>query len=222
MDEHQVQPVGAKPPQTALHTHARVRGREVERRPRPVKFLPRLGREHDPLPQPRQQASEAFLRDAVGRRGVDEVDAQFERFFDQAPRCRIVGDLERSGIFDALVAAEFPPYAAAGQVRLLVESGPDRIPGYPAVPTFKELGYPLSVPIFYGIAGPAGMPADVIAQWEAAAQEMVNSAGFKDLMGKLKSTGSYQGNREWSASILAVQREMARLIPELGFKRNAP
>jgi hypothetical protein len=41
-------------------------------------------------------------------------------------------------------------------------------------------------------------------------------------MGKLKSTGSYQGNREWSASILAVQREMARLIPELGFKRNAP
>jgi tripartite-type tricarboxylate transporter receptor subunit TctC len=126
------------------------------------------------------------------------------------------------GHIEALVAAEFPPYAAAGQVRLLVESGPDRIPGYPAVPTFKELGYPLSVPIFYGIAGPAGMPADVIAQWEAAAQEMVNSAGFKDLMGKLKSTGSYQGNREWSASILAVQREMARLIPELGFKRNAP
>lgn len=118
-----------------------------------------------------------------------------------------------------LVAAEFPPYAAAGQVRLLAETGPEKIADYPAVPTFKELGYPLSVPIFYGIAGPTGIPADVVAAWEAAAQDMVKSPAFKDLMGKLKSTASYQGSKEFSSTIVNVHREMGRLLPELGFKR---
>ena len=124
------------------------------------------------------------------------------------------------GQIDALVAAEFPPFAASGQARLLVESGPDRLPDFPGLPTYKELGYPLSVPIFYGIAGPAGVPADVIAQWEEAAQDMMKGAAFKDLMGKLKSSGAYQGHKEFSATLANVQREMARLIPALGFKRN--
>lgn len=124
------------------------------------------------------------------------------------------------GHIDALVSAEFPPYAAAGQVRLLVESGPDKVPGYPGVPTFKELGYPLSVPIFYGIAGPAGMPADVVAKWEEAGRDMSASPGFKDLVDKLKSTPSFQGNREFTATIQSVQRDMWRLMPELGFKRG--
>ena len=124
------------------------------------------------------------------------------------------------GQIDALVAAEFPPYAAAGQVRLLVESGPHRLPDFPNLPTYKDLGYPLSVPIFYGIAGPAGVPTDAIAAWEEAAQDMMKTAAFRELMGKLKSTGAYQGHKEFSATLSSVQREMARQIPALGFKRN--
>ena len=124
------------------------------------------------------------------------------------------------GQIDALVAAEFPPFVASGQARLLVESGPDKLPDFPALPTYKELGYPLSVPIFYGIAGPAGVPADVIAQWEEAAQDMMKTAAFRELMGKLKATASYQGHKDFSATLISVQREMARQIPALGFKRN--
>ena len=124
------------------------------------------------------------------------------------------------GQIDALVAAEFPPFVASGQARLLVESGPDRLPDFPQLQTYKELGYPLSVPIFYGIAGPAGVPADVIAQWEEAAQDMMKTVAFRELMVKLKSTGSYQGHKEFTTTLATVQREMARLIPALGFKRN--
>ena len=124
------------------------------------------------------------------------------------------------GQIDALVAAEFAQFVASGQVRLLAETGPDKLPEFPSLPTFKELGMPLSVPIFYGIAAPAGVPADVIAAWEDAAQDMMKAASFRDLMGKLKSTASYQGHREFSATLATVQREMARLIPALGFKRN--
>ena len=124
------------------------------------------------------------------------------------------------GQIQMLVAAEFPPYAAANQIRLLAETGPDRIPDYPQVATFKELGYPLSVPIFYGIAGPAGIPADVVAAWESAAQDMMKTPGFKDLMGKLKSTPSFQGSKEFTSTIVGVHRDMGRLIPQLGLKTN--
>jgi hypothetical protein len=48
---------------------------------------------------------------------------------------------------------------------------------------------------------------------------MMKTPAFKDLMGKLKSTASYQGSRDFSSTIVSVHREMGRLLPELGFKR---
>ncbi len=124
------------------------------------------------------------------------------------------------GQIQALVAAEFPPHAAAGTIRLLAESGPDRIPEYPQVPTYKELGFPVSVPIFYGLAGPAGLPPEVVREWDQASADMVRSAGFAELVGKLKGVASYQPNAEFQATIVDVYRRMARLVGELGMKKE--
>lgn len=124
------------------------------------------------------------------------------------------------GQIQALVAAEFPPHAAAGTIRLLAESGPDKIPEYPRVPTYKELNFPISVPIFYGVAGPAGMPAEVIKEWNAAAADMVKTPGFADLVNKLKGSIAYQGQAEFTASVTGVYRQMGRLIPEIGLKKD--
>ena len=79
------------------------------------------------------------------------------------------------GHIDALVAAEFPPYVSSGKVRLLAESGLVRIAGHPDVPIYKELGWPVGVPIFYGIAPPAGMPRAVAARWEELGREMMSA-----------------------------------------------
>ncbi len=123
------------------------------------------------------------------------------------------------GHIEALVAAEFPPFAASGQIRLLAESGPEKIAGFASVPTYKELGYPVSVPIFYGIAGPAGIPVDVVKAWEEAGRELMKAPAFVELMAKLKASPSYQSSSEFSASITAVYQQMGKLIPELGFKK---
>ena len=124
------------------------------------------------------------------------------------------------GQIQALVAAEFPPHAAAGTIRLLAESGPDKIPEYPQVPTYQELKFPVSVPIFYGIAGPAGMPPEVIKEWEAAAADMVRTPGFLDLVNKLKGTPAYLGHKAFTASVTGVYRQMGKLIPELNLKKD--
>lgn len=124
------------------------------------------------------------------------------------------------GQIQALVAAEFPPHAAAGTIRLLAESGPDKIPQYPSVPTFRELGYPVSVPIFYGIAGPAGMPPEAVRAWELAAYDMTRSPGFQELVAKLNGTAAYMGHADFTASVTGVYRQMGRLVPELGLKKE--
>ena len=124
------------------------------------------------------------------------------------------------GQIQALVAAEFPPHAAAGTIRLLAESGPDKIPEYPQVPTYKELNFPISVPIFYGFAAPAGLPADVIKEWESAAADMVRTPEFIELVNKLKGTPAYLGHAAFTESVTGVYRQMGKLIPELNLKKD--
>ncbi len=124
------------------------------------------------------------------------------------------------GQIDALVAAEFPPYVSSGKVRLLAESGTDRIPGYPEVPTYKELGWPVGVPIFYGIAAPAGLPANVVARWEALGKDLMTAPGYDELMTKLSSTASYKNSKDFTETVVASYREMGVLVPKLGLKQN--
>ncbi len=60
--------------------------------------------------------------------------------------------------------------AAIGQIRggtviPLAVSSSQRMPGFPNVPTLKELGYPdLAVTTWFGFAAPAGVPAPIVAR----------------------------------------------------------
>jgi tripartite-type tricarboxylate transporter receptor subunit TctC len=119
------------------------------------------------------------------------------------------------GQIQALVAAEFPPFAASGRIRLLAESGPDKIPGYADVPTYKDLGFPVSVPIFYGIAGPAGMADAAVQAWETAGREMMDEPAFRTMLAKLSGTGAYMDATAFGRAIGDVNRKMARLVPDL-------
>ena len=108
--------------------------------------------------------------------GISGLTAAATGLSKGAPR--ILGLLFIAGLLGGqiqmLVAAEFPPYAAAGQIRLLAETGPDKIPEYPQVPTFKELGYDLSAIAWYGLFAPAGTPSAVIERLSKAAMDTVS------------------------------------------------
>jgi tripartite-type tricarboxylate transporter receptor subunit TctC len=49
-----------------------------------------------------------------------------------------------------------------GTVTGLAVSAEQRLPDYPDVPTFKELGYDLVATNWFGLAGPAGLPAEIV------------------------------------------------------------
>lgn len=56
----------------------------------------------------------------------------------------------------------------SGTVRPLAVSTPERSPLIPEVPTFKELGIPIEVSVWFSIVAPAGVPEAVIARLNAA------------------------------------------------------
>ena len=53
----------------------------------------------------------------------------------------------------------------AGKVKALAVSSLNRLPEYPSVPTFKELGYDdLTAATWFSLSGPANMPRDIVEQ----------------------------------------------------------
>jgi len=60
-------------------------------------------------------------------------------------------------------------------MKLLAVAGPKRLPNIPDVPTFKELGYNLVVPLTSSLFGPPGLAADKVATLNAAYQRVLKN-----------------------------------------------
>ncbi|MGL4242160.1 MAG: tripartite tricarboxylate transporter substrate binding protein, partial [Beijerinckiaceae bacterium] len=67
----------------------------------------------------------------------------------------------------------------AKRVRLLATFNPQRIAEWPDMPTVKESGFDVVVQKFRGLAGPAGLPADIIKIWEDAIPKVLADPEYK-------------------------------------------
>src|SRR5258706_13188947 len=65
------------------------------------------------------------------------------------------------------------------KIRILATFNEKRMTGYPDVPTAKELGYNVVVTKFRGLAGPKGLPADIVKIWDEAAQRILADPEYK-------------------------------------------
>ena len=75
--------------------------------------------------------------------------------------------------------AELRGQIDAKKIRLITTYTEQRLPQFADVPTAKEQGMNLVVRKFRGIAGPKGLPRDVIAAWQDAAQKVLQEPKFK-------------------------------------------
>jgi tripartite-type tricarboxylate transporter receptor subunit TctC len=82
-------------------------------------------------------------------------------------------------------AVEWKPYVEDGQLRLLAVLGGQRIPTFPEVKTLKELGYDYEIVSGPGIAGPAGLPPEVVDYVTKAFTKASHDKKFLDLLNKL-------------------------------------
>jgi len=75
----------------------------------------------------------------------------------------------------------------AGRVRGLAISAASRLPDFPGIPTFAELGYPeLVATVWFSLSGPANLPADIVERLNA---EVNRALELPEVRERLKPEG---------------------------------
>ena len=78
-------------------------------------------------------------------------------------------------------AQEIRGQLAAGRLRLLAVFSAERVADLPDVPTVRESGYDLVLTKFRGLAGPKGLPHEIIVAWELAIQRVLADPDYRNV-----------------------------------------
>ncbi|MGE0800918.1 MAG: Bug family tripartite tricarboxylate transporter substrate binding protein [Lautropia sp.] len=122
------------------------------------------------------------------------------------------------GHIDAVVSADFGPLLEAGKVRLIAETG-DRRP-LPDVPTVKDLGYSLSIPLVYGVLGPHGMSAGAVKWWDDLLRDMYNDKGFAEFCEKYRGVPVYASPKETADAVVTGFDRVGKAAERMGLDRS--
>ena len=124
------------------------------------------------------------------------------------------------GTIDMGVMSDYAGPLAAGDVKLLAEIGPEPIDGFPDIPTYREMGYPLAPTIFFGLAGPAGLPDDVIQAWEKTLKTVTESESFQEVTRRLNGNVTYLNHEAFEALVLSDIESTRKALDSLGVLRE--
>jgi len=111
------------------------------------------------------------------------------------------------------------PLIRAGKVKPLAVTSARRIAALPEVPTFAEQGYPaVEASGWFGLVGPAALPAEVVQALSAATRKIVEEPAFNE---RLFGLGMH-GEASTPAGLQQLVRDdtarWGRLIKETGVK----
>jgi tripartite-type tricarboxylate transporter receptor subunit TctC len=99
----------------------------------------------------------------------------------------------------------------AGRARALAISSAARLPDYPGVPTFRELGYPqLVASIWFSLSGPAGVPADIVTRLNTEVRRILQ---LPDVRERLRPDGIEPGTLDAKGFTEFVVAEVKRWGP---------
>ena len=127
------------------------------------------------------------------------------------------------GEIDAAVAGPGPVMAplAAGEAVALGVFGEKRLPLMPDVPTFRELGYDITLGSAQGIVAPRGTPAAVIHALDDAIRKAVAEPSFVSLARETQNTIDYKGSLAFATELRDSFGKNGPLLRALGLT-NAP
>ena len=117
------------------------------------------------------------------------------------------------------VITAFVPMVKAGQIRALAVTTRVRSPLLPDVPTVVEVGYPqLVAENYFGVSGPAGMPADVTDKLGKALAAIIADPAIVKRFEELGITPSRLNSAEFTAFIAKQVADWAPAIKAADIK----
>lgn len=104
----------------------------------------------------------------------------------------------------------------AKQIRILGTFDGERLEAFPDVPAVKELGFDVVARKFRGLAGPKGLPADVIAAWEKAIPAVLENPDYKAVYTKNNLRPAFIPHAEYGTFIESFAEETRRFLTDTG------
>ena len=127
----------------------------------------------------------------------------------------LMGGTVSAGISGIADASEFH---RTGKLRIVATSGAARSRALPDVPTFKELGVPMDLSLWYGVFAPAGTPNAVV---ELLGRELVAIVGAPDLAERFVTLGldpAAAGPKAAADTLAADYARWRPIVQQAGFK----
>ena len=116
-------------------------------------------------------------------------------------------------MFDSLPSAE--PQVKGGRVRALALCGTRRHPLLPELPTMEEAGLPgYAAASTGGLFAPQGTPSAVVERVAAAVRELVDSAAFRDQMGRSGGDAVAAGPAELATMMARESEQWGTVVRE--------
>ncbi|MDP2016455.1 tripartite tricarboxylate transporter substrate binding protein [Hydrogenophaga sp.] len=122
------------------------------------------------------------------------------------------GQIEAVASGPASVAAQIK----AGKLRALAHWGEGRLALLPDVPSFKELGVPISYSQWSGIFVPAGTPPDVVAKLREAARAATKDERTIQIMTTAGTSFQYQDAAEFDRFVKEDANTMVKVVQQIG------
>lgn len=115
---------------------------------------------------------------------------------------------------------EFAENHRAGKLRILAVSSPQRMAQFPEVPTLRESGINIEASAWFGLFGPAGIPAARVDALNAASQAALRQA---DVVAKLNGLGlaaAPESAAEMARRMAADKARWEPVIKATGFQAD--
>ena len=113
--------------------------------------------------------------------------------------------------------AAISAHVKAGKMRPIASWGAERHASYPAIPTFKELGYKdVEYYIWAGMFAPRGTPDSVMKVLRDAARRAVQEPEFRNAMAKVDSLVAYKDAPDFQKYWEADAKRLAALVKVVG------
>lgn len=102
-------------------------------------------------------------------------------------------------------------FIQGGKVRALAVAAEERLPAFADVPTLKESGYDLAFNTPLGIAGPKGMPADIVQKIDKAVKAALQDPQMKQSLQSYGMRADYRDHTaftDWTRKTYAAEKTL--------------
>jgi putative tricarboxylic transport membrane protein len=102
------------------------------------------------------------------------------------------------------------------KVRVLATFNDKRLEKFPDVPTVKESGFDVVLSKFRGLAGPKGLPADVVTIWEKAVPQVLADPDYKKVYGGDSLVAHFMPHAEYKKFVADFGESSESFLKEAG------